>query len=209
MDSQSQESNGIFLSSGNDNQDDGNIEIDKIQSRLLHFGEDTRTGVGLRLDWNSFPLWFLYDLPCGPFRQWYSSLPHHHGSQPLCTHVLLFLNSGFCRLHIMHHMCPQNAWHTMVESSDNHYFLSASSGCVFSTSGFAGLSHRVGHGIWSLYGYLLPFEIYTSVLTPGMISRSWWVFLVRALVPFCLLFSWWCVCPSAGHLSSHTHTVSK
>lgn len=50
MDSQSQESNGIFLSSGNDNQDDGNIEIDKIQSRLLHFGEDTRTGVGLRLD---------------------------------------------------------------------------------------------------------------------------------------------------------------
>lgn len=50
MDSQSQESNGIFLSSGNDNQDDGDVEIDKLQSRLLHFGEDPRTGVVSHLD---------------------------------------------------------------------------------------------------------------------------------------------------------------
>ena len=74
---------------------DGRIQLEQLQSRLIHPAGNPRAGTIPPLDWDSLP----YYLPGGPCRQQRSPLPYFQGAQPSRAHVLLPLHAGRDRPH--------------------------------------------------------------------------------------------------------------
>ena len=103
-------------------------------------------------------------------------------------HFSFFLNSAI--LLGMAFDCYMAIWYPLRYAS----VLTAEPGGLLTMG-----SHRVGHD-WSDFS-----SSSSSVLTPKMIVK---IMGVEALLLFCLLFFWWCICHSAGHVSTLTHTVS-